>query len=310
MEFKNFLVYSKEVEAALKNNKAIVALESTIISHGMPYPKNYQTAKEVEQTVRDNGACPATIAILDGVIKVGLEDDDLLKLSTEKKVLKCSRRDLSYCVANKLNGATTVALTMIIAKMAGIKVFVTGGIGGVHRNAENTFDISADLNELGKTDVLVVCAGAKSILDLPKTLEYLETQGVGVYGYKTEELPAFFTSKSGLKLDYKIDSYEQMANILYTQTALDLKTGMVLANPIKKEDEMPKAVIDEAIDKAIKEMNKLNIKGKKQTPYLLGKIVELTGGNSLESNIKLVLNNAVVGANIAVLYQKKVNDAK
>lgn len=310
MNYENFIEYSKEVLDAKKNHKAIVALESTIITHGMPYPKNIETAKEVEDIVRAQGAVPATIAIMDGIIKIGLSDAELDKLGQAKDVIKSSRRDLDYVIANKKNGGTTVALTMILSKMAGVKVFVTGGVGGVHRGAEQTMDISADLQELGKTDVMVVSAGAKSILDLPKTLEYLETQGVCVYGFKTKELPAFFTSKSGLELDYKIDSYEEMANILFTHEQLHLDNGLLLCNPIKKEDEMNKEVIDKAIDEAVAEMNKKGIKGKKQTPFLLAKIVEITGGESLESNRKLVFNNAVVGANIARIYQEKVNNAK
>jgi pseudouridine-5'-phosphate glycosidase len=293
-----------EVAKALKENRPVVALESTIISHGMPYPKNVQTALEVEKVIRDHGAVPATIGIIDGEPIVGMTPDEIEQFGKRKVVLKVSRRDLPVVYAKKLWGATTVATTMIIANQAGIEVFVTGGIGGVHRGAQETFDISADLQELAKTNVTVVCAGAKAILDLPLTLEYLETMGVPVLGYKTEELPAFYNSHSGLKVDYCVEDAKEMAKIIKSKRDNKLVGGILLTNPIPEQYEMPKDVIDNAIATALSKMNKEGIKGKECTPFLLKTIVELTGGDSLESNIKLVLNNAAVGSEVAKEYCK------
>lgn len=295
-----YLSISPEVQEALKNNKPIVALESTIISHGMPYPKNVETALEVQNIIRENGAVPATIAIIDGFLKVGLtesEIDYLGKKGTE--VIKVSRRDIPYVVAKKLDGATTVSATMIISAMAGIKVFATGGIGGVHRGAELTFDISNDLEQLGQTNVSVVCAGAKAILDLPKTLEYLETKGVLVVGYKTKKLPAFYSSSSEYNVDVCIDTPDEIADMIKVKDELDIKGGILITNPIPQEFEVPHEVIDKVIEQAIKEMDEKGIKGKESTPFLLAKICELTGGTSLESNIKLVFNNCKLAAQIA-----------
>ena len=299
-----YMKINPEVLKALKDNKPVVALESTIISHGMPYPKNVQTALEVEQVIRNHGAIPATIGIIDGEPVVGMTPEEIEQFGKRKGVLKVSRRDLPVVYAKKLWGATTVATTMIIANQAGIEVFVTGGIGGVHRGAQETFDISADLQELAKTNVTVVCAGAKAILDLSLTLEYLETMGVPVLGYKTEELPAFYNSHSGLKIDYKVDSAEEMARIIKAKRENGLVGGILLTNPIPEQYEMPKDVIDNAIATALKKMDEEGIKGKECTPFLLKTIVELTGGDSLESNIKLVLNNAAVGSEVAKEYCK------
>ncbi len=293
-----------EVAKALKENRPVVALESTIISHGMPYPKNVQTALEVEKVIRDHGAVPATIGIIDGEPIVGMTPDEIEQFGKRKGVLKVSRRDLPVVYAKKLWGATTVATTMIIANQAGIEVFVTGGIGGVHRGAQETFDISADLQELAKTNVTVVCAGAKAILDLPLTLEYLETMGVPVLGYKTEELPAFYNSHSGLKVDYCVEDATEMAKIIKSKRDNKLVGGILLTNPIPEQYEMPKDVIDNAISTALSKMDIEGIKGKECTPFLLKTIVELTGGDSLESNIKLVLNNAAVGSEVAKEYCK------
>ena len=293
-----------EVKKALEENRPVVALESTIISHGMPYPKNVETALKVEQVIRDHGAVPATIGIIDGEPIVGMTPEEIEQFGKRKGVLKVSRRDLPVIYAKKLWGATTVATTMIIANQAGIEVFVTGGIGGVHRGATETMDISADLQELAKTNVTVVCAGAKAILDLPLTLEYLETMGVPVLGFKTEELPAFYNSHSGLKVDYKVESAEEMARIIKSKRDNKLVGGILLTNPIPEEYEMPKEVIDNAIATALKKMDDEGIKGKECTPFLLKTIVELTGGDSLESNIKLVLNNAAVGSEVAKEYCK------
>ena len=291
-----------EVLKALKENRPVVALESTIISHGMPYPKNVETALKVEETIRSHGAVPATIGIIDGEPIVGMTPEEIEEFGKRKGVLKVSRRDLPVVYAKKLWGATTVATTMIIANQAGIEVFVTGGIGGVHRGATETMDISADLQELAKTNVTVVCAGAKAILDLPLTLEYLETMGVPVLGYQTEELPAFYNSHSGLKVDYKVESAYEMAKIIKAKRENGLVGGILLTNPIPEQYEMPKEVIDDAIATALKEMDKQGIKGKECTPFLLKTITDLTGGDSLESNIKLVLNNAAVGSEVAKEY--------
>ena len=296
-----YLDIAPEVAEALKNGKPVVALESTIISHGMPYPKNVETAMLVEKTIRDNGAVPATIAIIGGRLKAGLSAEEIEYLGKAgSAVAKASRRDLAVLVAEGKDGATTVTTTMMIAHMAGISIFATGGIGGVHRGAETTMDISADLEELGSTPVMVVCAGAKSILDLGLTLEYLETKGVPVIGYGTDELPAFYTRHSGFGVDYRADSPAQLAGMFKAQKELGLKGGMLVTNPIPEEYAMDKAVIDAAIDQAMKESIEQGIHGKETTPFLLAKVVELTGGSSLESNIQLVLNNATLAAKTAV----------
>ena len=302
--FKNYLDISEEVKAAIANNQAVVALESTIISHGMPYPKNVETALNVEKIVRDNGAIPATIAILNGRLKVGLSPEEIEFLGKAPNVQKTSRRDIPFIIAKGLTGATTVASTMILAAMAGIKVFATGGIGGVHRGAETSFDISADLLELAQTDVAVVCAGAKSILDISLTLEYLETNGVPVVGYQTDELPAFYTSKSGFGVDYRLDTPQEVAKALKTKWDLKLQGGAIIANPIPEAYEMDPKVINDAILEAVKQQNEQGVKGKESTPFLLAKVKELTGGDSLDSNIQLVYNNAKVGAQIAVELSK------
>lgn len=302
---EKYLDINPEVKRALEEGKAVVALESTIISHGMPYPKNVETALNVERIVRDNGAIPATIAIIKGKLKVGLTSEEIEyigKGSTE--VVKTSRRDIPFVLAKGLDGATTVASTMIIASLAGIKIFATGGIGGVHRGAQETFDISADLQELAHTDVAVICAGAKSILDIGLTLEYLETQGVPVVGFGTDELPAFYTSKSGFGVDYRVDTPKELAEALKTKWDLGLKGGAVIANPIPGEYEMNPDVINKAIADALKEADEKGIKGKASTPFLLAKVKELTEGASLDSNIKLVYNNAKIGARIAVELSK------
>lgn len=295
-----YLDISPEVRQALADGKPVVALESTIISHGMPYPKNVETALLVEKTIRENGAVPATIAIIGGRLKAGLSPEEIEYLGKAgRKVAKASRRDLAAIVARGADGATTVTTTMIIAHMAGIKVFATGGIGGVHRGAETTMDISADLEELAGTPVMVVCAGAKSILDLGLTLEYLETKGVPVIGYGTDELPAFYTRRSGFGVDYRVDSPAELAAMFKAQQELGMKGGMLVTNPIPEQYAMDKEVIDAAIDQAIAESVEKGIHGKETTPFLLARVVELTGGNSLESNIQLVLNNAVVASKTA-----------
>ncbi len=296
-----YLDIAPEVKKALEEGKPVVALESTIISHGMPYPKNVETALRVEETIRLNGAVPATIAIIGGRLKAGLSHEEIEHLGKAgHAVTKASRRDLPAIVAKGIDGATTVTTTMIIAHMAGIKIFATGGIGGVHRGAETTMDISADLEELAQTPVMVVCAGAKSILDLGLTLEYLETHGVPVMGYGTEELPAFYTRKSGFGVDYRVDSPAELAAMFRAQRELGFKNGMLVTNPIPEEYAMDKTVIDAAIEQALKESVEQGIKGKETTPFLLARVVELTGGDSLESNIQLVLNNAKVAAQTAV----------
>ncbi len=297
---EKYLKISEEVKEALASGKPVIALESTIISHGMPYPQNVETALKVESIIRENGGVPATIAILKGELKVGLSSEEIDYLG--KRGLDCiktSRRDLAHIVSNKLDGATTVATTMIIAEMAGIKVFATGGIGGVHRGAEITMDISADLEELAQTSVAVVCAGAKSILDIGLTLEYLETKGVPVVGFQTKEMPAFYTRKSGFSLDYKIDSAEDIAKMIKTKWELGLKGGVVVANPIPEEFEMDYDKITNAIETALKEMDANGVKGKESTPFLLAKVKEITGGDSLNSNIQLVFNNAKLATQIA-----------
>lgn len=302
--FNRYLEIHPEVEKAIKEGKPVVALESTIISHGMPYPQNVETAIKVEEIVRENGAIPATIGIIKGKLKVGLSNKEIEYMGKAKNVLKVSRRDIPFIIAKKLDGATTVASTMIISALAGIKVFVTGGIGGVHRGAQETFDISADLMELAKTNVAVVCAGAKSILDIGLTLEYLETHGVPVVGYKTDEFPAFYTRKSGFKVDYRVDTACELARAIKAKWDLKLKGGLVVGNPIPEEYEMDYETINKAINDAIIEANEKGIKGKDTTPFLLSKIKQITEGKSLESNIQLVYNNAVVGSKLAVELSK------
>jgi pseudouridine-5'-phosphate glycosidase len=295
-----YLDISPEVKAALDAGKPVVALESTIISHGMPYPQNVETALTVEKTIRDNGAVPATIVIIGGRLKAGLSPEEIEYLGkTGAGVTKASRRDLPVLVAKGADGATTVATTMIIAAMAGIKVFATGGIGGVHRGAETTMDISADLEELAGTPVMVVCAGAKSILDLGLTLEYLETKGVPVIGYGTDELPAFYTRKSGFGVDYRLDTPAELAAAFKAKLEMGLRGGMLVTNPIPEEYSMEPDYINGAIDEAVKEAEVLGIHGKATTPFLLAKIKDITGGDSLEANIKLVLNNAALAAKTA-----------
>lgn len=295
-----YLDVSPAVASALADGRPVVALESTIISHGMPYPKNVETALRVEEAVRECGAVPATIAILGGRLKAGLSAEEIEYLGrTGPGVAKVSRRDLPVIVARRADGATTVATTMLIAHMAGIRVFATGGIGGVHRGAETTMDISADLEELGQTPVMVVCAGAKAILDLGLTLEYLETKGVPVVGFGTEELPAFYARESGLAVDARADSPEELAAMFAAQRGTGLRNGMLVTNPIPAEYAMDKAVIDAAIERALAEAKTQGIHGKETTPFLLARVAELTGGESLESNIQLVLNNARVAAKTA-----------
>ena len=295
----DFLVFSEEVAQAKAEKKPIVALESTIISHGMPYPENVQTAKDVERIIRDRGAVPATIAIFNGKIKIGLTEGELEQLGTSHDVEKVSRRDLPYVVAMKKHGATTVAGTMICAEMAGIRVFATGGIGGVHRGAEQTMDISADLQELARTNVAVVCAGAKSILDLGLTLEYLETHGVPVIGYQTDVLPAFYSRTSPFRVDYRLDSVEEIAQFLETKWKLGLNGGVVIANPVPKEEELEESYITAIIEQALKEAEEKHITGKAVTPFLLDRVKTLTEGKSLKANIALVKNNAALAADLA-----------
>ena len=295
-----YLEISPEVQAALAAGKPVVALESTIISHGMPYPQNVETAMNVERIVRENGAVPATIAIIGGKLKAGLSPEEIEYLGKKGyDVTKASRRDLPVLVARGDDGATTVATTMIIAAMAGIKVFATGGIGGVHRGAEVTMDISADLEELARTPVLVVCAGAKSILDLGLTLEYLETKGVPVIGYGTSELPAFYTRKSGFGVDYRLDTPDEVAAAFRAKLEMGLEGGMLVTNPIPEEYSMDPDVINRAIDEAVAEAKARGVKGKQTTPFLLAKIKDITGGDSLASNIRLVYNNAALAAKVA-----------
>ncbi len=304
MKLNSYLDVHPEVENALNSKLPIVALESSIISHGMPYPANIETALMVEDTVRANKAIPATIAIIKGRLKVGLTNAEIEFLATNDQVRKISRRDLAIAVSQKLSGSTTVASTMIISNLAKIAVFATGGIGGVHRGAEKTFDISADLEELSKTNVCVVCAGAKAILDIGLTLEYLETKGVPVIGYKTSELPAFYSSKSGFNVDYRVDSAFNIAEILKTRWGLSIEGGVLVTNPIPKTFELEFAMMNEAINEAIIAADKERIKGKEITPYLLSKINEITQGKSLNANIKLIQNNAALAAKIAIHYMK------
>lgn len=308
-ELEKYLEIKAEVKEALEENRAVVALESTIIAHGMPYPENIKTALEIEDIIRAKGAVPATIGIIDGKIKIGLSKEEIEFLGQSEEVVKVSRRDLPMVAAEKLHGATTVAGTMIAAQLAGIKVFVTGGVGGVHRGAEKSFDISADLEELKKTSVAVIAAGAKSILDLELTLEKLETFGVPVLGYQTEEFPAFYSRQSGLKCDFALKSAAQTAEILKAKWDLGLEGGVLIANPVPEADEIPYEIINEKIEQALAEANEKNIKGKELTPFLLDRIKEITEGKSLKTNISLVENNAEVGTDIALklaeLYNSK-----
>lgn len=291
-----------EVADAINEGRPVVALESTIISHGMPYPQNVETARAVEQILRDGGAIPATIAVLDGKIRVGLDDEALERMGHGETIAKLSRRDLPIALATKQPGATTVSATMIGARLAGIRIFVTGGIGGVHRGAETSFDVSADLTELSRTEVAVICAGAKSILDLPKTLEYLETQGVPVIGWQTGEFPAFYTPTSGLKVDHRAETPEEVAAIMAAKWDLGLSGGLIVANPVPAEFAMPHEKISAAIEQALSEARKQGVTGKAETPFLLARVSELTGGTSLATNIRLVENNARLGAKLAKAY--------
>ncbi len=292
-----------EVAQALADGRPVVALESTIISHGMPYPQNTETALRVEQIIREHGAVPATIAVIGGRLKAGLSPEEIDYFGKKgRAIAKASRRDLAMLCARGEDGATTVTTTMIIARLAGIRIFATGGIGGVHRGAAETMDISADLEELAHTPVMVICAGAKSILDLGLTLEYLETRGVPVLGYGTDELPAFYTRHSGFSTDYRVDTPEELARAFKVQDELGFPGGMLVTNPIPEEYSMPKDVIDAAIDRAIRECKEQGIRGKDTTPFLLARVAELTGGDSLASNIQLVLNNAKLAAQTAAAY--------
>ena len=297
--YKDYLDVNPEVAKALEEGRPVVALESTIIAHGMPYPKNVETAIAVEEVIKANGAVPATIGILGGRIKIGLTKEEIEYMAHAKNVLKVSRRDLPLVIAQKMDGATTVAGTMIAANMAGIKLFVTGGIGGVHRGAGESFDISADLEELKMTDVTVVCAGAKAILDIPATMEYLETAGVPVIAYGVDEIPAFYSRKSGVAAVCRLDSPEEIGALVSMKDQLGLKGGVLVTCPIPEKDEIPADEINAVIDKAIEEAEENGIKDKESTPFLLSKVKDLTEGRSLEANIKLVLNNAEIGAKIA-----------
>lgn len=304
MNYQDYLQITPKIANAIKEGKPVVALESTILSHGMPYPQNLDFAHKVEEIIEGEGAVPATLAIMDGKLKVGLNDEELLTMCHGENIAKASRRDVAVLLATKQTAATTVATTMLIASLAGIKVFATGGIGGVHRGACETMDISADLQELANTNVAVVCAGCKSILDIGLTLEYLETFGVPVLGYKTKDMPAFFSEKSGFEVDYKIDDPKTLANILKTKWDLGLKGGVLIANPIPHQYSMDHKIIDKAIDEALRQAKEKGIHGKATTPFLLAKIVELTGGDSLASNLQLAYNNALIASKIAVEYSK------
>lgn len=296
---ENYLDINREVKEALEAGEPVVSLESTIIAHGMPYPKNVETALAVNDTIRRNGAMPATIGIIGGRIKVGLTDEEIEYLAQAKNVLKVSRRDLPFVISNKMDGATTVAGTMIVSKMAGIKLFVTGGIGGVHRGAGESFDISADLEELKNTDVVVVCAGVKSILDIGATLEYLETAGVPVITFNSDEFPAFYSRKSGFPAECRIDSPQQIAGLISLKYSMGLKGGVLVGCPIPEKDEIPNAVIEGVIEEALEKCREQKISGKRITPFLLDQVKTLSSGKSLEANIRLVLNNAELGARIA-----------
>jgi pseudouridine-5'-phosphate glycosidase len=298
------LALSEEVAAGIRDGAALVALESTIISHGMPYPRNVEMALEIEGIIRDAGAVPATISVLDGVPRIGLSRDELETLASHGGVAKVSLRDLPYVIARRAHGATTVASTMRLAALAGIRVFVTGGLGGVHRGAETSFDISADLTELGQTDVAVVSAGVKSILDIGLTLESLETLGVPVVGFGTDELPSFYSRTSGHRSPMRVDTVEELAAMMRAKWDLGLAGGISIANPVPAEDEIPAAEIGALIDQALIECEERGIRGKDITPFLLGRIVELSGGRSLETNIALVRSNARLGAALALAYQR------
>ena len=302
MELGKWMDISEEIQNSIKGNGPVVALESTIISHGMPFPKNLETALEVESIIRKEGAIPATIAVVEGRIKIGLSNLELEQFAQGTKTVKVSSRDLPLAISQKQDGGTTVAATMICARMAGISIFVTGGIGGVHRGSEKTMDISSDLMELARTNVAVVCAGIKSILDIPRTLEYLETQGVPVIGYRTDEFPAFYTTTSGYSVQSRINTAEEIARCMKVKWELGLEGGMVIANPVLREDAMDEEVIEEAITKSLKEASEKGIDGKAVTPFLLERISQLTDGESLKTNIALVCNNALVGAKIASAY--------
>ena len=302
MELGKWMDISEEIQNSIKENGPVVALESTIISHGMPFPQNLETALEVERIIRKEGAIPATIAVVEGRIKIGLSNLELEQFAQGTKTVKVSSRDLPLALLQKQDGGTTVAATMICARMAGISVFVTGGIGGVHRGSEKTMDISGDLMELARTNVAVVCAGIKSILDIPRTLEYLETQGVPVIGYRTDEFPAFYTTTSGYSVQSRINTAEEIARCMKVKWELGLEGGMVIANPVLREDAMDEEVIEEAITKSLKEASEKGIDGKAVTPFLLERISQLTDGESLKTNIALVCNNALVGAKIASAY--------
>lgn len=296
---------SPAVEKALKEGKPVVALESTIISHGMPYPRNVETARLVEKTVRDNGATPATIGIIDGEVVIGMNDEEIEEFGKRKGVAKVSKRDLPIVIAKKQWGATTVSATMICAEKAGIPIFVTGGIGGVHRGAETTFDISRDLKELGECDVAVICSGAKAILDIPKTLEYLETEGVTVLSNKAKTFANFYSVSSSDPVDYAFETPEEAASIIAAKKRFGIRGGILISNPIPEEFALPHDYIDRIVDQAVQEANEQGIKGKDSTPFLLKRIVELSGGKSLDSNIHLVVNNAILGARIASALAKE-----
>ena len=302
MELGKWMDISEEIQNSIKGNGPVVALESTIISHGMPFPQNLETALEVERIIRKEGAIPATIAVVEGRIKIGLSNLELEQFAQGTKTVKVSSRDLPLALSQMQDGGTTVAATMICSRMAGISVFVTGGIGGVHRGSEKTMDISGDLMELSRTNVAVVCAGIKSILDIPRTLEYLETQGVPVIGYRTDEFPAFYTTTSGYSVQSRINTAEEIARCMKVKWELGLEGGMVIANPVLREDAMDEEVIEEAITKSLKEASEKGIDGKAVTPFLLERISQLTDGESLKTNIALVFNNALLGAKIASAY--------
>lgn len=302
---EQYMDIAGEVQEALDAKKPVVALESTIISHGMPYPKNVEMAKHCEAILREAGVVPATTAIINGRIKVGLTEDEIEFMATSKDIIKSSTRDYAHIIANGLNGATTVATSIVTARLAGIPILVTGGIGGVHRGAETTMDISRDLQELANSDIAVVCAGCKSILDIGLTLEYLETFGVPVVGYETEEMPAFFTRRSGHKLDYRYDDPAKIADLMKAKWNLGLPGGIVVANPIPEKDAMDEVVIEKAIEEALHDAEKEGISGKESTPFLLQRVLEVTGGSSLESNIALVYNNTKLGAALAKAYAER-----
>ncbi len=295
-----YIQFSEEVRHAVEAGIPVVALESTIISHGMPYPENVTTAQEVEKIITNQGAMPATIAVIDGIIQVGLSEEQMEFMATEHEIVKASRRDLAIILHKKFHASTTVAATMICANLAGIEIFVTGGIGGVHRGAERTFDVSADLQELAKTNVAVVSAGAKAILDLKLTMEYLETMGVPVLSYQADEFPAFYTRTSGIPANYRVDTPAEIAGIIRTKWQLGLEGGLIIGNPVPDEYSMPPEEMNQAIDAALQEADDRHIAGKEVTPFLLGRIKDLTGGDSLTSNIALIKNNALLGAQIAV----------